>query len=85
MSEAQLTPNKLIEQLLTLPDIAAQQTLLKQHDSLLQSPSFSDKLTDLLKRQADHFLRIEVKRAEDLAAPHPLPFHINQQPHCIKH
>jgi CHAT domain-containing protein len=53
-----MTPQELVEKLLTLPDAEAQRRFLKDHTSLLD-----DQVAEALKAQADHFLRSDLNRA----------------------
>jgi CHAT domain-containing protein/tetratricopeptide (TPR) repeat protein len=50
-----MTEAELVEQLLNLPDVAAQKQFLKDHTLLI-----NDKVADLLKIRANHFLRADI-------------------------
>jgi len=53
-----MTPDALVEQLLELPDLAAQKLFLEEHVSLL-----NDEVAGALKAQADHFMHADSQRA----------------------
>jgi CHAT domain-containing protein len=63
-----MASQELIEQLLALPDVEAQKRFLEAHASLLD-----DEVANALKKQADHFLRVDSQRALQTA---DLLFHL---------
>ena len=58
-----MTQEEFIEQLLALPDTAAQQRFLSEHAALVD-----DQVADALKGQADRYLRSDVQHALQTAA-----------------
>jgi CHAT domain-containing protein/tetratricopeptide (TPR) repeat protein len=61
-----LTPESLIEQLLTLPDLASQRRFLDEHVGLLAVEE-QDEVAALLKKKADRFLRSDIQGCLDMA------------------
>ena len=57
-----MTAQPLIQQLLGLPDVEAQERFLEAHASLLD-----EEVASALKKQADHFLRADNQRALQMA------------------
>jgi CHAT domain-containing protein/tetratricopeptide (TPR) repeat protein len=53
---------ELVDELLTLPDVATQRYFLKEQTSLL-----NDEVASLLKEQADHFLRADIRISLEIA------------------
>ena len=57
-----MTEAELVERLLTLPDITTRRRLLEEHRQLL-----NDEVAGLLKKQADHFLRADIRCSHQFA------------------
>lgn len=58
-----MNENDLVERLLTLPDVTAQQCFLEDHKLLLNG-----EVARLLKERADHFLRADIRRSLEIAS-----------------
>ncbi|MGB0387397.1 MAG: CHAT domain-containing protein [Ardenticatenaceae bacterium] len=57
-----MNPNAFVEELLTLPSLAAQKQFLKSHREVLQNQEFADEVAPQLKAKADHFLRTKIEK-----------------------
>src|SRR5574342_57477 len=57
-----MSAKALVEELLTLPDVTSQRYLLEEQASLL-----NDEVASLLKEQADHFLRADIRISLEIA------------------
>jgi CHAT domain-containing protein len=57
-----MSSKALVDELLTLPDVASQRYLLEEQAALL-----NDEVASLLKEQADHFLRADIRISLEIA------------------